>query len=99
MHRPPSSLGSLLRRHATPAAVLVTGVLCALAASGYATRSVEAQREARFTTEVATTVDAIRARMDAYVATLRAARALYDAEGQEPDTGSFARFVAGLELD
>jgi signal transduction histidine kinase/CHASE1-domain containing sensor protein len=98
MERPPSSPGSLLRRHATPAAVLVIGVLCALAASGYASRSVEAQRDARFVTEVATTVEAIRARMDAYVATLRAARALHDAEGREPDAGSFARFVAALDV-
>jgi signal transduction histidine kinase/CHASE1-domain containing sensor protein len=98
MQRPPSSLGALLRRHATPAAVLLTGTLCALAASGYGSRAVEAQQDARFATEVTTTMDAIRDRMEAYTSMLRAARALHEARGEEPDRATFERFVAALEI-
>jgi signal transduction histidine kinase/CHASE1-domain containing sensor protein len=98
MERPPSSIGALLRRHATPAAVLLTGTLCSLAASGYASRALEAQQDARFGTEVAMTTDAIRDRMEAYTSVLRATRALYEAGGEAPDAASFARFVAGLDL-
>jgi signal transduction histidine kinase len=98
MRRPPSSLGALLRQQASPAAVLITGTLCALGASGYASRALEAQQDARFGAEVATARDAIRDRMEAYTSMLRAARALYDANGAEPDGPTFARFVAGLEI-
>lgn len=98
MERPPASPGALLRLHAAPAAVLLIGTLCALAAAGYVSRAVGARQDARFAAEVATTTDAIRARMDAYTATLRAGRALYEATGDEPDAGTFARFVAALGL-
>ncbi len=98
MDRSPPPLGALLRLHATPAAVALTGALCALAAAGYVSRAVEAQQDARFGAEVASSVDAIRSRMDAYTAMLRAARALHQAIGEEPDTTSFARFVEGLEI-
>ncbi len=98
MERPPASLPVRLRFHAAPAAVLVTGLLCAAGAALYVRGVVEAQQGARFRAEVAASVEAIRDRMEAYTAILRATRGLFEGVGEEPDTGTFARFVEGLDL-
>src|SRR5512133_1388935 len=94
----PPALRGRLRLHATPVAVFLTAALCALAAAEYVRRAVDAQADIRFAAEVEGSVDAIRNRMDAYTAMLRAARALHEATGAEPDPKTFARFVAGLDI-
>jgi hypothetical protein len=78
MEHPPASWYGRLRPHAVPAAVLLTGIVCAATAAAYVERAVGAQQEARFRAEVAGSVDAIRSRMEAYVAMLRAARGLVE---------------------
>ncbi len=98
MEHPPASLTGRLRPLAVPAAVLLTGIVCAAAAAAYVARAVEAQQEARFGAEVSGSVDALRSRMEAYTAMLRATRGLFDGVGEEPDDGTFARFVESLQI-
>ncbi len=98
MERPPVSLPVLLRLHAAPAVVLVTGVVCAVGAALYVRGAVEAQQDARFRAEVSASVEALRDRMEAYTAMLRATRGLFEGVGEEPDAGTFARFVESLGL-
>jgi len=98
MERPPVSLPALLRLHAAPAVVLVTGVVCAVGAALYVRGAVEAQQDARFRAEVSASVEALRDRMEAYTAMLRATRGLFEGIGEEPDAGTFARFVESLDL-
>ena len=98
MERPPAAPPVLLRFHAAPAVVLVTGLLCVAGAALYVRGAVEAQQDARFRAEVAASVEAIRDRMEAYTAMLRATRGLFEGVGEEPDTGTFARFVESLDL-
>jgi signal transduction histidine kinase/CHASE1-domain containing sensor protein len=98
MERTPASSPARLRLHAAPAAVLITALLCALAAAFYVSRVVEAQEEARFRAQIALRVEALRDRMDAYTAMLRATRGLIEAVGGEPDVSTFRHFVGSLEI-
>jgi signal transduction histidine kinase len=98
MERPPASLIARLRLHAAPGTVLLTGVLCAVAAALYVTRVVEAQAQARFRADVAASVEALRDRMEAYTGMLRATRGLVESMRGETDAGTFARFVESLEI-
>jgi signal transduction histidine kinase/CHASE1-domain containing sensor protein len=98
MERPPDSLAARLRRHAAPAIVLVTAIAFASGAALYVRRVIQAQQDARFGARVGTSLEAVRDRMVFYVAMLRATRALFDGIEEEPDPGTFARFVESLEL-
>jgi signal transduction histidine kinase/CHASE1-domain containing sensor protein len=98
MERRPAPLAARVRPLAAPAAVLLTGLVCALAASVYVARVVEAQQEARFRAQVFASVEALRDRMEAYTAMLRATRGLFEAVGEEPDPGTFRAFVESLEV-
>jgi signal transduction histidine kinase/CHASE1-domain containing sensor protein len=83
--------------HAAAYLVLAVNLLAASAAFLYVRGAVAAQQAARFEERAKDAVDAIRDRMDAYVAALRGARGLF-AGGREPDRPAFAAFVASLEL-
>jgi signal transduction histidine kinase/CHASE1-domain containing sensor protein len=98
MERLPPSLPARLRIPLAPVVVLLTGLVCAAGAALYVSRAVDAQREARFRGNVASSVESIRDRMDAYTAMLRATRGLFEAMQGEPDAGTLARFVGSLEL-
>jgi signal transduction histidine kinase/CHASE1-domain containing sensor protein len=98
MERRPASLPALLRSHAAPAVVLLTGVLSAAGAALSVSRVVAVQQEARFRAEVSASVETLRDRIEAYTAMLRATRGLFEAVGEEPDLGTFRRFVASLEI-
>ncbi len=98
MERPLDSLVTRLRHHAAPAVVLVTAILFASGAALYVARVIEAQQDARFRAGVATSLEAVRDRMESYTAMLRATRGLFDGIEEEPDPGTFARFVESLEL-
>jgi signal transduction histidine kinase/CHASE1-domain containing sensor protein len=98
MERPPADPPARLRLHAAPAVVLITGLVCAGGAALYVARVVEAQQDARFEASVSESVEALRDRMDAYTAMLRATRGLFEGMAGEPDSGTFARFVESLEI-
>jgi signal transduction histidine kinase/CHASE1-domain containing sensor protein len=99
MERPHASLPALLRSHAAPAVVLLTGLLTAGGAALFVSRVVAAQQDARFSAESSASLEALQDRMDAYTGMLRATRGVFEAVGEEPDRGTFARFVESLDVE
>jgi signal transduction histidine kinase/CHASE1-domain containing sensor protein len=81
-------------------ALLVLGVCLAgtVATAVYVGRVIALQEQARFDRLAQGALAAIRDRIDAYVATLRATRGLFSL-GREPTREEFRAFVAALELD
>jgi signal transduction histidine kinase len=98
MERSLAPLTALLRSHAAPAVVLLTGLLSAAGGGLFVSRVVAAQQDARFRADVSASVEKLRERMEAYTAMLRATRGMFEAVGEEPDRGTFQRFVESLEI-
>jgi len=94
----PRALLAHLRAHAAAYLVLAVGLATTALVRFYVVTAVDAQRCARFEEHAATVEDAIRNRMEAYVATLRATSGLFTA-GIEPSRGQFRVFVETLQLD
>ncbi|ACG73017.1 GAF sensor signal transduction histidine kinase [Anaeromyxobacter sp. K] len=93
--RPPAVV---LRTHAVPAAVAAISLAAALASWQYVRAAVQAQEAARFRERATAGTDAIRDRMNAYVAMLRATRGFVEATGGEPDRIGFRAYVQSTEL-
>lgn len=98
MERSPGSRSDALRLYAAPAIVLVIAILCATAAALYVRKVVHAQQEARFDAEATAAGELLRDRMRTYTAMLRAGRGLFETLREEPDAGTFARFVESLDI-
>ena len=94
----PRALLAHLRAHAAAYLVLAVGLATTTLVRFYVVSAVDAQRRARFEEHAAAAQDAIRNRMEAYVATLRATAGLFTA-GTEPSREQFRVFVETLQLD
>ncbi|HET9598842.1 MAG TPA: CHASE domain-containing protein [Anaeromyxobacteraceae bacterium] len=78
-------------------AVLAIGLASTAVTASYVARAVRLAQDARFQEVSARATDAVRERMDAYLATLRSARGLFDG-GRPPTRSEFRSFVSSLEL-
>lgn len=94
----PRALLAHLRAHAAAYLVLAVGLAATALVRLYVVSAVDAQRRARFEEHAGTAEDAIRNRMEAYVATLRATAGLFTA-GTAPSRDQFRVFVETLQLD
>ncbi|HEX7487982.1 MAG TPA: CHASE domain-containing protein [Anaeromyxobacteraceae bacterium] len=94
----PRALLAHLRAHAAAYLVLAVGLAATALVRLYVVSAVEAQRRARFEEHAGTAEDAIRNRMEAYVATLRATAGLFTA-GTAASRDQFRVFVETLQLD
>lgn len=93
--RPPVAV---LRTHAVPAAVAAISLAATLASWQYVRAAVQAQESARFRERATAGTDALRDRMNAYVAMLRATRGFVEGTGGEPDRLGFRTYVQSIEL-
>lgn len=87
-----------LRTQIAALLVLAVGVAATLWVRAYVARAIASQAQARFDSLAVAVVDAIRDRFDAYVATLRATRGLFQ-QRPAPSRSEFAGFVRSSELD
>jgi signal transduction histidine kinase len=90
-------LAAHLRALAAAYAVLVVGLLATAAVYLYVANAIAVQERGRFEELAHGAEAAVRDRMDAYVATLRAARGLF--AGREPSRAEFRRFVQSVEIE
>jgi signal transduction histidine kinase/CHASE1-domain containing sensor protein len=85
-------------RFRQPSLVLFAALLLTVTATALASSWVEARREVLFSTAVESQFGRLNARMDAYVALLRATRALMQAQAGEVDRVVFERYVERLRI-
>jgi two-component sensor histidine kinase/CHASE1-domain containing sensor protein len=83
---------------AAPLIVLAVGVLASAAGAFQVARTAVAKDQERFDHSVAQAQDSIAARLDTYMAMLRAGSGLMAAEGGVVDRESFHRFVEQLQI-
>ncbi|GEJ58216.1 CHASE domain-containing sensor histidine kinase [Anaeromyxobacter diazotrophicus] len=87
-----------LRTHAAAYLVLAVALSAAMAVRMYVASAIAHQVRSRFDERVTAAVEAVRDRMDAYVATLRATRGLF-VSGRRPSREEFRLFVQNLRLE
>ncbi|MGC3999244.1 MAG: CHASE domain-containing protein [Anaeromyxobacter sp.] len=87
-----------LRRHAAAAVVAAVGVACSAAAYRLVRESLAERQEQRVREVVATRTAALRDRLDAYAALLRAGAGLLQVLGRDPTVEEFRSFVEALDL-
>ena len=87
-----------LRGEAAAVLVLAIGIAATAAVYLYVQRAVALQGRARFDALASSAVDAVRDRVDAHIAILRATRGLFAVHG-EPTRQEFHEFVRSLEID
>ena len=85
-------------RWTVPLWVLFFGLTATGVAAYYAARTGRAKDQVRFQNEVDAVVAGITARVDTYVALLRAGAGLFEANGNAVNTEQFRRFVERLDL-
>jgi signal transduction histidine kinase len=91
------SLLAPLRAGPAAWAVLAIGLASTAVTASYVSHAVRRAQDARFQETSTSAAEALRDRMDAYLATLRATRGLFHA-GWPPTRAAFRTFVQSLEL-
>jgi signal transduction histidine kinase len=91
-------LQRVIRRNSVPALVALTALVSTAAVWRYVSDAVESQQRERFADVTLAHRGALRARLVAYEATLRAGRGFLESLGHDPTGEEFHRFVEPLEL-
>jgi signal transduction histidine kinase len=89
---------AFVRRHAAALVVALISVATTLVAAAFVARTVAAQQAARFREETGASTAALRDRLDAYVAMLRAARGFVDGLGRQPTAHEWHLFAVSVDL-
>lgn len=94
----PSSAVAFTRRNAAALVVAAIGVIATAVSWAATARTIAAQQEARFGEVTRASTSALRDRLEAYVAMLRAARGFVDGLGRPPTATEWRLFARSLEL-